>query len=324
MVVSLTAMIVLSRSSCGQSNGAFVEPQSTLLFGGNLLVVTPTGSFAIPKLPGSFPEISFPLPALAPGADRVASSLRLLDDSRTAECDPSRPECGAHRLPQYKSVMGVYSLRDKTWKLYGDLCFVVSAVFSPNGKKIAFKTKTRDGNSRCDYFPDSAKLMILDLETGQFTPIPDSGMVRGNAQLSWSPDGKYLAAEFTRTDTPQGQIVSIEIGSGAQKVIADGIRPSWSPKGDWIAYNIHDGKTCMLIHPDGTGAKMVLDLQRKSGGWIFYDAAVWSPNEENLLLNEEQIDGHHYDVTMLDLASGKVTTKSKDGASVLGWVAEKP
>jgi len=51
----------------------------------------------------------------------------------------------------------------------------------------------------------------------------------------------------------------------------------------------------MIIHPDGMGQNGA-DLQRQVWRWIFYDAAVWSPNEENLLLNEEQIDGHHYDV----------------------------
>jgi Tol biopolymer transport system component len=123
----------------------------------------------------------------------------------------------------------------------------------------------------------------------------------------------------------------IEIGSWAQKAIALGANPSWSPKGDWIAYLADWNETCMLIHPDGTGAKMVLDLRsRTSGwllfksGWVFRNGEVWSPDEEKLLLIEGQMDGPKYDVSMLDLASGKVTTKSKNGALVLGWVAEKP
>ena len=34
--------------------------------------------------------------------------------------------------------MGVYSVRDKTWKQYGDFEMVGSAAFSPDGKRIAF------------------------------------------------------------------------------------------------------------------------------------------------------------------------------------------
>jgi Tol biopolymer transport system component len=49
--------------------------------------------------------------------------------------------------------MGVYSVRDKTWKQYGDFYQVGSAAFSPDGKKVAFIDE-----------PDSDRqtLMILD------------------------------------------------------------------------------------------------------------------------------------------------------------------
>jgi Tol biopolymer transport system component len=226
--------------------------------------------------------------------------------------------------------MGVYSLHDKAWKLYGDFCSVGSAAFSPDGKKVAFEVMTRAGNPNCNSLPGSEMLLILDLESGQFTPVPGAESVEDNAQLSWSPDGKYLAAEVfvAREDSElhmpyyKGpfQIVSIEIGSWAQKIIADGNGPSWSPKGDWIAYQAPLGQ-CMLIHPDGTGAKMVLDPSRQRGVWSLYDAIVWSPDGEKLLLNEEQSDTDHSIVTMLDLATGKVTPESKKGPPVEGWVA---
>lgn len=133
------------------------------------------------------------------------------------------------------------------------------------------------------------------------------------AQLSWAPDGKRLAMGL------KGLIVSVEIGSWAQKTITEGTNPSWSPTGDWIAYHIHDEQTCMLIHPDGTGAKVALDLRTRSGGWLFYDGTVWSPDGATLLLNEERFDGPGHTVTMLDLATGEITVKSKDGLPVLGW-----
>jgi len=75
----------------------------------------------------------------------------------------------------------------------------------------------------------------------------------------------------------------------------------------------------MLIHPDGTGAKMILDLRSKPGGWLLYDGTVWSPDEKQLLLNEEQFDGPHGYVMMIDLASEKSTARSRNGYPILGW-----
>jgi Tol biopolymer transport system component len=222
--------------------------------------------------------------------------------------------------------MGVYSLRDKAWKLYGDFCFAGSAAFSPDGKRVAFEVTTRADNPNCNSLPGSEMLMILDLETGQFTPVPDTEPVMGNTQLSWSPDGRHLAVQFTKADTPHYLIVLIEIGSWVQNVIAEGTDPSWSPKGDWIAYHAQWNQTCMLIRPDGTGAKMVLDLRsRTSGrllfksGWLSYAATVWSPDEEKLLLHEEVMDGVNYNVTILDLATGNTTAKSEKGGHRL-WL----
>ena len=64
---------------------------------------------------------------------------------------------------------------------------------------------------------------------------------------------------------------------------------------------------------------MVLDPGRLSGGWSLFNGMVWSPEGEKLLLNEEQSDTNHSKVTMLDLATGNVTTKSKNGLAVFGW-----
>jgi len=223
--------------------------------------------------------------------------------------------CPGLGLSAYKSVMGVYSLRDKAWKFYGDFCLVGSAAYSPDGTRIAFMGKERLGNPDCGYVYGSDLLHILDLQSGLLTPVPETGGMPYIDQLSWAPDGKRLAIGL------KNSIVSIEIGSWAQKVITEGTNPSWSPKGDWIAYNVHDGRTCMLIRPDGTGAKIVFDLRPQSGGWLFYDGETWSPDGEKLLLNEEVMDGVDFNVTMLDLVTGKTTTRSKKGLPVLGWVA---
>lgn len=328
VVLQLGTLMILPGLSCAQSKGIFTESQSLLLFSGDsggLLVASPTGNIAVPHPPGWIPQYASPLPALAPAGDQVAWSIEFPVGFVFVPC--SRPGCVQPRSAKYKSVMGVYSVHDKAWKLFGDFCSVGSAAFSPDGKKVAFKAKTRSGNPECTYRDNSETLLILDLETGRFTPVPDSGAVNGMAQLSWSPDGKYLAVSLSpKEDKSPGLIGLIEMGSWVQKIIAEGTDPSWSPKGDWIAYYANWNETCTLIHSDGTGAKVVLDLRhrswggRLSGGWVFHDQAVWSPDGEKLLLNEHLMDTVDYEVAMLDLTTGKATRKSKKSRVVFGWV----
>jgi Tol biopolymer transport system component len=211
--------------------------------------------------------------------------------------------------------MGVYSVRDQTWKQYGDFCKVGSAAFAPDGKRIAF---TKSGNSLCtDVFGDEG-LMILDLETGQMTPIPGPGSksIDWTAQLSWSPDGKFLAGSVSGPG--YGQILLIDVATGAMKTIAEGRDPSWSPKGDWIAYALT--VKCMIVHPDGTGGRSVLE---KEGKWMNYTVdgpIVWSPDGRKLLLNKRRSFGTHTRVITVDIATGHAVQNSKDGEDVMGWV----
>jgi Tol biopolymer transport system component len=223
-------------------------------------------------------------------------------------------------------VFGVYSLRDKTWATYGDFCggSIGSQVFSSDGSKIAFAALSRLSSDHSDCLHNPFVLQILDIATGKLTPLPYNGAIYESARLSWSPDGKYLAGQIGAWVDPIKQIVVIDVGSGSARVIAEGINPSWSPKGDWIAYQDDKGLKCMVIRPDGTGAKEILDLEKRFHGYrTFLQGAVWSPDGEKLLLNEAKGVSDGIDVTMLDLASGKVTTTFKNRLAVLSWVTDR-
>jgi hypothetical protein len=325
LVLQLTATTIISATSLAQSKETFFEPQSLLLFSGDrgdLIVTARAGNQVISLPPGASIDGSFPLPALSSAGDQVARGFRLPDDPGSAVCHPNWPVSGPYKQPIYKSVLGTFSLKDKKWKLYGDFCFVGSAAFSPDGSEVAFKAATRPDDPRFSSFRDRDMLLILDLRSGLVHGVPDTASVTDNRQLSWSPDGHYLAV--SKTSKTPGNIVLIQIGSWTQKEIAVGESPSWSPKGDWIAYLADWNRTCKIVHPDGTGSKIVLDLQSRSGGWLFYDGISWSAAEDKLLLNEEQFDGPGSVVTMLNLTNGQVTIKSKGGLPVLGWVAVVP
>jgi Tol biopolymer transport system component len=94
--------------------------------------------------------------------------------------------------------------------------------------------------------------------------------------------------------------------------------PSWSPKGDWIAYALT--VQCMIIHPDGTGARSVLDNERKWMKYTLDSPILWSPDGERLLLNQRKIFDSGLRVIMVDLATGHAGMKSKNGEVVTGWV----
>lgn len=231
------------------------------------------------------------------------------------KCDPkTKGWCDPHPRPIFKSVVGVYSVRDKTWKQYGDFKIVGSAAFSPDGKRIAF-----DGEDGCKGANCDGGLMILDLETGHMETITGSIQVDWRNQISWSPDGKFIAVSAVSPGF--GRIVVFDVATGKMTTIAEGTNPSWSPKGDWIAYTYI--VECMVIHPDGTGARSVLDKERKWMKYTLDGPIVWSPDGEKLLLNQRKISDDHPRVIMVDLATGHAIMKSKEGELVTGWVPFK-
>ncbi|MGP8173356.1 MAG: TolB family protein [Terracidiphilus sp.] len=318
----LTTGIGFSQVSSKQTGGCvgcFSEPQSTLLFSpvggdtnyGNYTLVTPRGSFTVPQLSGPMERAS-PNWAISPSGDRVAGGISFMLNADVVKCDPKiKGWCDPHPRPIFKSVMGVYSVRDKMWKQYGDFETVGSAAFSPDGKRIAF-----DGEKECTGVNCDAGLTILDLETGHMGTIPESIQVDWRNQISWSPDGKFLAV--SAVSPGNGRIVVFDVATGKMMTIAQGTNPSWSPKGDWIAYAFI--VQCMIIHPDGTGARSVLDKERKWMKYTLDGPILWSPAGDRLLLNQRKIFGGHPRVIMVDLATGHAVLKSKNGEMVSGWV----
>jgi len=109
----LATLLMLPCASYGKINGTFTLPDSVLLFETDspgapydeLLVVSTMGTVVV-QAPSSFWG-QLDTMALAPGADRIVWGLSLHDD---------------FEKKSFKSVLGMYSLLDKSWKTYGDFC----------------------------------------------------------------------------------------------------------------------------------------------------------------------------------------------------------
>lgn len=214
---------------------------------------------------------------------------------------------------QGRFALGISLAGREQWRLYGDFEQVGVAAFSPTGSKVAFVAQ-------------GPGLMILDVATGRIEAVEGRPKVPIlQTSLGWSPDGRNLALEVYRgADTPAISVVNLR--TGALKVIGEGHNPSWSPTGDWIAYFDSSWEKCILVHPDGTGSRMLLDIHGHfySSYRQFAYGAVWSPNGKQVLLNEMKGEKGSIDVVLMDIESGKTTRKSKDGPVISGWAAGKP
>jgi Tol biopolymer transport system component len=296
VVLSLTMCFALLPDTHAQGNGTFTEPNSALLFGrfgSSLYVVTPAKTVELKDVTVDGSPAFFRVPSLARTLDRVAWGMQKADHAE----------------------IGVYTVRDHSWESFVNVCFGGggAAAFSPDATKIAFVSAMQAPpvNEVC-HAADQMVLQIFDVATAKTKALSCCGWVLG-ARPSWSPDGKEIVLQHL------SQIAVVEADNGNARTIADGRYPSWSPKGDWIAYfDLHITK-CFIVHPDGTGARIVYDTARVFGDRALIYTPVWSPDGRELLLNEEN-NNQQIKVVMVDIQSGTETTKSKNGLAILDWL----
>lgn len=285
---------ILGCAAFGQARATFSMPSSTLFFwdGGQEihLVSSTTKNLALPAYASPYGQ-----PVVARDGGLIA--------------------LGLHSSPipvPYHLTLGVFSVKAQEWKTYGDFAEIGTPGFSPDAKKIAFVAKRSDRRGA---------LLILDIPTGSISSVDELSNAVGAAGPSWSPDGKCLAVVLWRLG--RWSIVLYDLGTSRLNSLAEGEDPAWSPTGEWIAYFETDTK-CALVHPDGTGKKVF----KNTGGWLGYKAfarlPVWSPDGKQLLLNQVKGEGPNIDVILVDVASGKITRKARNGLAVIGWVAGAP
>jgi len=291
----------------------FSLPDSIVLFGvyNDLRVVGRDGERMLrPPINVGYNGGYFARPSLSPRGDAIAWGFAVDWQER-------------RRTDRARFSLGVYSLTDQKWRTFGDFDDIGTTAYSSSASRIAFVAR-ESGRQQ---------LLIFDVarETWAAAPYPTGGL-RTGAALSWSPDDKRLAVEVQRAGLPYSPQMSkadadrnaviavMDLETGNVRMLGEGRDPMWSPDGQWIAYYDPGGAKCLLVHPDGTGLKIVKTLRQSffSYSSFIWGGPVWSPNSQQLLVTVSA--GESYvDLMLLDLRTGRTTVKLRKGYPVYGW-----
>ncbi len=223
-------------------------------------------------------------------------------------------------------IVGTYVIGNNQWTDYNELAIKGGTIaISPDGSRLA-----------CSNMATGPSLLhVLNLKTGKMVVGPE--VTKYDGFLSWSPDNRRIAfvKNFEGGDSPTSLIPEIyvfNVEDGSVSKIAEGAAPSWSPSGEWIAFSDYSvfrhGKYAdtvhrvSLVHPDGTGSKVVAMLKR---GEDLFLPAVWSPDSKDLFIErpQEELVNPKVDIYMLDLATLNMSVKFRKTPEVYGWAANR-
>ena len=137
--------------------------------------------------------------------------------------------------------------------------------WSPDGAWIAFHSS--HGRDTLDW--DLYLLPANCIDTPQSCenrirgPVPSDGSISSSG-ASWSPDGRRVVAACGNYAGEDGRedLCIIEVESGVSRFITETgeyeTAPSWSPDGQWIAFNRGD-RSVVLIAPDDLGERLIAE-----------------------------------------------------------------
>jgi hypothetical protein len=208
----------------------------------------------------------------------------------------------------------------------------IAPVWSPDGSRIAYRSKTSDGPGA-----------IYMVDPGALSPSKVVDALALDDGLSWSPDGKRIA--YADGKRGAADIYAVELSSGRVEPIISGtgddLSPSWSPSGNQIVFSstrtgqadlwLIDLLTGQLsqITKDGGNTRPVMSPSGDRMAWIKQDRGVfvyfgatgevvqlpmprlvryapaWSPDERYLA------------VTASDWGSSDIYLMKADGTSTL-------
>ncbi len=286
----------------------------------------------LPRLPGAVLLLGYPPFSLSVTTEDKTWKLQN-DEQGDAIISPSISADGsivasAHRISgdpftrAPRLMVSTYSMTNDKWTDRKDLEVLVGSVtISPDGSELACVTRKMPGAP--------SGLRILDLKTGKVIVGPEMPE-RAGSGISWSPDGHRIAF-----DKEEGKAIRLlraiyvlDVETGKVSKIADGMSPSWSPSGEWIAFvdvsnqaHSQNEYRISLMRPDGTGSRVLTTFHSDVVPNL---KPVWSPDSKTLLINESRNpDKDTWNIYLLDLITLKLTKKFENTPPIYAWVTAK-
>jgi serine/threonine protein kinase len=140
-------------------------------------------------------------------------------------------------------------------KIYESAGNIAGAVWSPNGKSLAFAMSSAEALQTYEVY-------IIDLETLTVGPVTKGHLPDAGGSVDWSPDGRSLLL-FAG---PPGDknIFLFDIVSGHIRQLTNGgnnAAPVFSPDGRWIAFNSQrtGNADIFIMQPDGSDVRQLTD-----------------------------------------------------------------
>jgi Tol biopolymer transport system component len=177
----------------------------------------------------------------------------------------------------------------------------IAAEISPDGQKLAFiGTFAFPKNRGVNLITSDGHIRnLIGLEEREY---PDS--------FGWSSSGNELVYDKDK------KIYIYSLPTGSRRLLVEGTGPTWSPKGDWIAYRDTNGRAS-LTSPDGSKTKEILS------GSVIRRGLRWSPDGRYLLF----ANARTYNIQIVNLATNQISNIlcPIDGTdeSRLRWVSQR-
>jgi TolB protein len=175
------------------------------------------------------------------------------------------------------------------------------------------------------YFdPDhsTGALFVMNPDGTHQMQITDPGAGNLDTNQNWSPDGTQIVYEHDTADGSSSIWVVGALGASPHPIVpcpGSGVlancvgvfNPSWSPDGNWIAFELVLGPfdangnpaddTIWAVHPDGTGLRKIT---HQVGGTSFDQNPQWSPDSSRIAFQRNQAPQFKPQVWTADSTTG--------------------
>ena len=245
-----------------------------------LAVLSPGQVFDIPSELKTFlkPKSSRATPSLSHDRTRIAFIQSVSDNDR-------------------EQAVWIYDLRNGGCHEIARFPGARSVAWSPAGDALAVD--------------NAGELTILLIATQQSRPIA-SGM---SSVASWSPDAHKIAYDsfYGTGENPAFHLNVVDVETGESVTVAEGHEPSWSPRGDRIAYLDDRRQRYLSFAP--TGGQSVPLIKKLRGDQILGKPVVWSPDGRSVIISAYYDGGTS--MTLVDLTTSKQTALRYGGDWIL-------